>query len=197
MSRPLGDLHFLASASHVSQLGACRVEVAFVGRSNVGKSSLLNSLAGQKDLARVSKTPGRTRLINVFLTEADRWVVDLPGYGYASGSAKERASWQGMLEGYLTKRETLRVVYVLVDADVGPTPLDHQMIEWLRAVGRPHRAVANKIDRVKPSRQQARRREVATALGLAPQDLAWVSAAKGTGIPELRAELAALLELRG
>jgi GTP-binding protein len=196
MSRPLTDVRFLLSASDVSQLGVCHAEVAFVGRSNVGKSSLLNSLAGQKKLARVSKTPGRTRLINVFVTGPDRWIVDLPGYGYAAGSAKERSSWQGMLEGYLTRRESLRVIFVLVDAEVGPTKLDHQMIEWLQSIERSSRIVATKVDKVKSSRQQARRREVAAALGLLAHDVAWVSSAKGTGITELREELGALLDLR-
>ena len=196
MSQSLTDVRFLVSASDVSQLGVCHAEVAFVGRSNVGKSSLLNSLARQKDLARVSKTPGRTRFINVFLTGADRWIVDLPGYGFASGSAKERSTWQAMLEGYLTTRETLRVIFVLVDAVVGPTPLDHQMIEWLQSIQRSYRIVATKVDRVKSSRQLAQRRDLAAELGLMTEDLAWVSSAKGTGITELRKEVASLLDLR-
>jgi GTP-binding protein len=196
MLRPLTDVRFLKSATDVSQLGACHAEVAFVGRSNVGKSSLLNALARRKKLARVSQTPGRTREVNVFLTGQDRWIVDLPGYGYAKGPAKERSEWQGMLEGYLTTRETLRVIFVLVDAEVGPTPLDHQMIEWLQSIGRDYRVVAAKSDRVKAGRQLARRGDIAAALGLAAPNIAWVSSSTGTGIDELRREVAEILELR-
>jgi len=190
------DARFLKSATHVSQLGACHAEVAFVGRSNVGKSSLLNALVRQKQLARTSKTPGRTREINVFVTGADRWIVDLPGYGYAKVSAKERSAWQNMIEGYLMTRETLRMIFVLVDAEVGPTPLDQQMIEWLQSINRDYRVVATKSDRVKASRLHAQRRDVAEVLGLTAIDIAWVSASKGTGIDELRREVAEILELR-
>lgn len=194
MAQPLLDLRFLLSASAAGQLGACHAEVAFVGRSNVGKSSLLNALANQKQLARVSKTPGRTRLINVFLTGPDRWVVDLPGYGFATGPAAERATWREMIEGYLQGRGTLRMVFVLVDAEVGPTKLDHQMLGWLRDADLPYRIVATKADQVKPSRQLAQRRDVAAVLGLQPGDIAWVSSSKGTGIQDLRREIADLLE---
>lgn len=193
MAQPLHDLQFVTSASDVKQLGVCHAEVAFVGRSNVGKSSLLNALAKQTQLARVSKTPGRTRLINVFLTGPDRWVVDLPGYGYAAGPKTESATWRAMIEGYLLGRRSLRMVFVLVDAEIGPTKLDHQMIEWLRHAELPCRVVATKADQVKPSRQLAQRRDVAAALGLQPGDIAWASSSKGTGIAELRNEVASLL----
>jgi len=195
MAQPLHDLKFVTSASDVKQLGVCHAEVAFVGRSNVGKSSLLNALAMQTQLARVSKTPGRTRLINVFLTGPDRWVVDLPGYGYAAGPKAESATWRTMIEGYLLGRRSLRMVFVLVDAEVGPTKLDHQMIDWLRHAELPCRIVATKADQVKPSRQLAQRRDVAAAFGLQPGDIAWASSSKGTGIADLRNEVAALLNL--
>lgn len=195
MAQPLTDARFVTSAADARQLGVCHAEVAFVGRSNVGKSSLLNALANQRQLARVSKTPGRTRLINVFLTGPDRWIVDLPGYGFATGPAKERAGWQAMIACYLTGRPTLRMVYVLVDAEVGATRLDHETIGWLRDQGLPIRVVATKADQVKPSRQLAQRRDVAASLGLQTPDIAWVSAAKGTGIADLRKEVAAVLDL--
>ena len=196
MAQPLKDTRFLTSATTVANLGAAHAEVAFVGRSNVGKSSLLNALAGQKQLARVSKTPGRTRLINVFLTGTDRWIVDLPGYGFAAGPKAEKDTWRDMIEGYLTSRKSLCMVFVLVDAEVGPTKLDHQMVEWLRASDIPCRIVATKADQVKPSRQLAQRRDVAANLDLDTQDIAWVSSLKGTGLMELRQEIAAILALR-
>ena len=195
MAQPLRDARFVTSASTVKSLGVCHAEVAFVGRSNVGKSSLLNALCFQKGLAKTSKTPGRTRLINVFVTGPDRWIVDLPGYGFATGPAKERETWQGMVESYLTGRKSLRMVFVLVDAQVGPTPLDTQMVDWLSSENLPYRIVATKCDQVKPSRQLAQRRDVAEILHLLPGDIAWVSAEKGTGIPDLRMEVAGILDL--
>jgi len=192
----LRDARFLVSAPDAKQLGACHAEVALVGRSNVGKSSLLNALTGQAQLARVSRTPGRTRLINVFLVGPDRWIVDLPGYGYAAGPRAESDAWQAMIEGYLLGRPTVRTVFVLVDAEVGPTALDLQMLHWLRHVRLPHRIVATKADQVKPGRQAVRRRDVAAALGLAPDAVAWVSSKKGHGLIGLRNEMAAILELR-
>ncbi len=195
MSGPL-RLRFLTSASKVDTLPAALVEVAVAGRSNVGKSSLLNALANRKDLARTSKTPGATRLLNVFEFEGNppgRWLVDLPGYGFAKVSADERRRWQQMIEGYLTSRESLASVLVLVDGEIGPTPLDLQLVEWLTHIDQPLRIVATKADKVGPSRRGTRRAQVAKALGMQPGEVAWVSAAKGIGIPELRSELTTLL----
>jgi GTP-binding protein len=192
----LSNTRFLVSAPDAGQLGPCRVEVALVGRSNVGKSSLLNALARQTKLARVSRTPGRTRLINVFVAAPERWIVDLPGYGYAAGPRAESDTWQAMVEGYLLGRPSLRAVLVLVDAQVGPTDLDLQMLHWLRHARLNHRIVATKADQVKPGRLTTRRKEVGAALGLDPDAVAWVSVKNGKGLAELRHALASLLELR-
>ncbi|MFN0089970.1 MAG: ribosome biogenesis GTP-binding protein YihA/YsxC [Acidimicrobiales bacterium] len=194
MAGPL-PLRFRCSAAKAAQLPAAGAELALTGRSNVGKSSLLNALANRRDLARVSKTPGATRLLNVFELEGapGRWVVDLPGYGFAKVSANERARWRGMIEGYLVDRVTLRRVLVLIDGEVGPTPLDRQMLDWLAHLGRPYTVVATKADKVRSSRRLAQRKAVAERLGLGRDELRWVSAATGAGIPELRAELGRLL----
>ena len=113
-SKPL-QLKFVQSATRVRQLPELGPEVAFVGRSNVGKSSLINALAHQRQLARVSNTPGRTQLINVFSHVAGGAVVDLPGYGYAKVPGHIRGDWSSMIEGYLLEREELVMVFVLVD----------------------------------------------------------------------------------
>jgi len=184
-------LGFVQSASRVGQLPEARRELAVVGRSNVGKSSLLNALSNQKGLARTSKTPGATKLLNVFEVDdlPGRWLVDLPGYGYAKVSANERQRWQSMIEGYLAERESLEMVLLLIDGAVGPTASDQNTYDWLLDQGHEVRVVATKDDKVKASKRQKRRSELAAGLDLAKSEVRWVSAAKGTGIPELRNEL--------
>lgn len=180
------QLTFIQSAERHSQLPATNAEVAFVGRSNVGKSSLINALANHRQLAHVSKTPGRTRLLNLFDVQGVGTLMDLPGYGYAQAPAHMRAKWQAMIEGYLLERENLVMVAVLVDGEVGPTALDVQMLEWLRANGLPHTIVATKHDKVKSSMRPKRKRQLAEKCELEPEDPIWVSASKGTGIDRLR-----------
>ena len=180
MSSPL-RLRFLTSADDVSRLPDTPAEVAFIGRSNVGKSSLVNALGNRKDLARVAKAPGRTQLLNCFEGEGLGTLVDCPGYGYASAPARVREGWQRMVETYLLEREQLTMVVMLVDGEIGPTKLDLEMLAWLRANGVPHSVVATKHDKVKAAHRDKRKREVAAACNLAPGDVTWVSAAKGTG----------------
>ena len=117
------QLKFVTSATRYTDLPPSPTEIAFVGRSNVGKSSLINALANRRQLARVSNTPGRTQLINLFVLPSGGAVVDLPGYGYAKVPGREKAGWQRMIEDYLLQREALVLVYVLVDGEIGPTKL--------------------------------------------------------------------------
>ena len=123
-------------------------EIAFAGRSNVGKSSMINCLAGRPGLARTSRTPGRTRLINVFRLNDEICLIDLPGYGYAQVSREERDSWGAMMEQYFSGTDTLKQVFHLVDIRHEPSREDRQMNEYLRAKGIPFTVVATKADKI-------------------------------------------------
>lgn len=179
-------MRFLMSAPHVSELPDSEREIAVVGRSNVGKSSLINTLANRNRLAFVSKTPGRTQLINIFEMSPGVTVVDLPGYGYAKVPGRIKAEWGAMIEGYLLHRDCLKMVMVLVDGEIGPTPLDVQMLQWLRGNQIPHQVVATKSDKVKSSKKPRRKTDLAAGCMLEPGDIVWVSAAKNIGIDRLQ-----------
>jgi GTP-binding protein len=185
MSSPL-PLQFVKSVPDLDLLDDSRAEVALVGRSNVGKSSLVNSLANRNKLAKTSKTPGATRLLNLYEVGDGSTVVDCPGYGYASVSKAERNSWQRMMDRYFLEREPLTMVAVLVDGEIGPTKLDAQMLEWLRANELPHSVVATKHDKVKAAQRDKRKKELAAGCQLDPSDVFWTSAAKNVGIDRLR-----------
>lgn len=193
MAGPL-QIKFVQSATDVRDLPDSPAEVAFVGRSNVGKSSLINALANQRQLARVSNTPGRTQLINVFSASAGGTLVDLPGYGYAAVPGRVKQGWQRMIEGYLLDREELVMVFVLVDGEIGPTKLDVQMLDWLRENDVPHTVVATKGDKVKSSKRQTRKKELAAGCELEPGDVVWVSTHNGANIDVLRSLILAHLK---
>ncbi len=163
-------------------------EIAFLGRSNVGKSSLLNALVGEK-AAKVSRPPGRTRAINFFLVldesrgKGKFIFADLPGYGYAKISRSISAGWPAFIEPYLADRETLRLCVCLVDANVPAQESDRQLIDWLRAAGREFVVAATKIDRL--SGNQRTRNLLALKKGLELDEILPVSAKTGFGIKEL------------
>ncbi len=188
MKDPL-RLHFSTSATDHATLPETPAEVAVAGRSNVGKSSLINALANRRDLARTSKTPGRTRLLNLFeLREGPRphpGLVDLPGYGYAKVPRHVRDTWAPMIEDYLLGRERLVMVMVLIDGAIGPTASDLSMLEWVRHNEVPHSIIATKHDKVKSSARDKRRRQLAEACLLEPRDVLWVSATRGVNLDVL------------
>jgi GTP-binding protein len=139
----------VASASQLSQFPQeIRPEVAFIGRSNVGKSSLINSLLSQRRLAYTSSTPGRTQQINFFLINQSFFFVDLPGYGYAKISKALRESWKKLIEGYLKGRKQLAITVLIVDSRIGPTQQDLQKLHWLQQNSLPFFIVSTKADKL-------------------------------------------------
>ena len=187
---------FLAGVATMDQLPAFALpEVAFAGRSNVGKSSLLNALTGRNTLARVSHTPGRTRQLNFFDLGGRLILVDLPGYGYAKASKGDIKRWTQLTGDYLRGRPTLRRVYLLIDARHGPKPMDLGVMADLDQAAVSYQLVLTKADKVKADELA---RVMAGVQGLRKEHVALhprvvtTSAHKGGGIPELRAEVAAL-----
>ncbi len=165
-----------------------RVEVAFAGRSNVGKSSCLNLLVGRGGLARVSKTPGRTQAINFFDLRRggqDLRFADLPGYGFAKVPKSVQAKWDRMIGDYLAARERLALVVVLVDLRRDPTELDRQMVRWLQEAGRPGAVVLTKTDRVSKSRRLHRQSLICRGLGVPREDSVLFSSPDKLGRGEL------------
>lgn len=124
-------------------------EFAFIGRSNVGKSSLINMLTNRKNLARVSNTPGKTQLINFYLVNDNWYLVDLPGYGYAKISKKKRQEWEKMISNYLQRRDSLQCAFVLVDANIPPQKIDIEFINWLGEIQIPFVIIYTKADRLR------------------------------------------------
>jgi len=161
-------------------------ELAFAGRSNVGKSSLINRLVNRRGLVRTSSTPGRTQLLNFFVVNAGQLgLVDLPGYGYAKAPVKVRAAWGPMIRTYIKQRANLKGVVLILDSRHGPTPRDLEFLDWLRSSGRPVVLVATKVDKLKSSRRAARLRDMAQALPRGAPEPIPFSALDGQGLEEL------------
>lgn len=167
-------------------------EIAFAGRSNVGKSSLINSLVRRKKFARVSNTPGRTREINFFAVNGEFVLADLPGYGYARISKEARAAWKPLIEGYLGTSPALRGIVQLLDIRREPTPEDEQMLDFLADLAAPTIVVLTKTDKLRPREAQARAAEIATGLGLPDDQVIPFSAETGQGRDELAAAVVEL-----
>jgi len=195
-----GEWQFAAAAASAASLPAMRgVEIAFAGRSNVGKSSLINALTGRKNLARISRTPGRTQELIFFRGGDGLNVVDMPGYGYAAAAKTKIAAWSSLIDTFLRGRSNLARVYVLVDARHGLKSTDDPALDALGQAAVSHQIVLTKCDEMKPADLAARIAEVEAALAKRPAAFPAViatSSRNGTGIPELRAAIARLLAER-
>lgn len=169
-------------------------EIAFAGRSNVGKSSLINTLLARKGLARTSNTPGRTQEINFFSVNDNLYFIDLPGYGYAKVPEKIRMNWGPMIETYLSGRRTLRLVVLILDIRRNPSGEDRQLIDWLRFYQLNFLVVLTKIDKLPRSQSLERRRRLGLELYLAPEEpLIPFSAKTGDGKDQLWREIKKVL----
>ncbi|MBD1204603.1 MAG: YihA family ribosome biogenesis GTP-binding protein [Rhodobacteraceae bacterium] len=174
---------------------ADRLEVCFAGRSNVGKSSLINALTGRKTLARASNTPGRTQEINYFALGESRYMTDLPGYGYAEAPVATVRKWQELLKSYLSGRQTLRRAFVLVDARHGVKAVDEDILKLLDRSAVTFQAVLTKVDKIHRAEREAVIEQVKGALAKHPAaypEIVVTSSEKGEGIETLRAIIATL-----
>jgi len=174
---------------------ADRVEVCFAGRSNVGKSSLINALTGRRNLARTSNTPGRTQEINYFTLSSDYYLVDLPGYGFANAPLAVVEAWQHLVKTYLAGRVTLRRAFVLIDSRHGIKPVDEDIMALLDGAAVTFQTVLTKVDKVKPKGLEKTLAQVRGALARHPAaypELVATSAPKGGGLATLRGIIAGI-----
>jgi len=192
------ECRFFYGAQRLDQLPpAAGIEIAFAGRSNVGKSSLLNALTGRNSLARISSEPGRTRQLNFFDLGGRLTLVDMPGYGYARASKQIKADWQGMMFDYLRGRTTLLRVMLLLDARIEIKKADHDVMALLDRAAVTYQIVLTKADGLTPAGLERKQDEVRKLIPTHPAafpEIAVTSAETGLGIPELRAVLTQLTE---
>ncbi|MYM57327.1 ribosome biogenesis GTP-binding protein YihA/YsxC [Thalassovita mangrovi] len=192
-----GQTDFLKGVVAMSGLPPSdRIEVCFAGRSNVGKSSLINALTGRKGLARASNTPGRTQEINFFTVGEDHYLVDLPGYGFANAPVAVVEKWQKLLKQYLSGRQNLRRAFVLIDARHGIKKVDEEIMSLLDSSAVTFQCVLTKADKVKAKDREAVLKQVREKLSKHPAafpELILTSSEKGDGIATLRATIATLI----
>jgi len=160
-----------------------------VGRSNVGKSTLINAVLKRKSIARVSQTPGKTQAIQFYLINEQYYIVDLPGYGYAKVPREMKQSWGALVRSYLEASEELRLIFLLLDARRTPSEDDRQMLDWSQAAGIDSRAVLTKSDKLSNNELAKSRAHIADELGLAVTELIPFSAVTKKGIEEVRREI--------
>ena len=185
---------FLKSAVKPSQYPSKRLsEVAFAGRSNVGKSSLINSLLGRKKLVKTSAAPGRTQTINFFLINDRFYFTDLPGYGYAKVPTAVKKKWGPMIETYLRTSETLQAVVAILDIRRLPSDGDRDLLQWLHHYGISTIVVLTKTDKLKKGKQAQQKKTIANALAIDPSELILFSSLHGTGKQALWKALQAYL----
>lgn len=198
MHNPLQSATFLTSAAKVSQCPAdSGFEVAFAGRSNAGKSSAINTLTNQRSLARTSKTPGRTQLLNFFELDAERRLVDLPGYGYAKVPEHMKDDWGRVIDDYLRQRDSLQGLVLMMDVRHPLTDFDKQMIDWCGHTGLPVHCLITKADKLKFGKAKSQLLGVQKYLkafdGLATAQL--FSSLKRSGLEEAYAQIGGWLQL--
>lgn len=184
-------IEFIKSACKMNQLPEDGFpEIAFAGRSNVGKSSLINKMVNRKGLVKVSARPGKTQSLNYFLVDNRLYLVDLPGYGFARVSKKLQQEWQGLIGEYLSRRPTLRCVVVIIDIRHALKPQDRELVGWLRANNQPFLVVYTKRDKLSSNQQNQQAAILDAALGLTKADRVLFSAKTGAGRLELISALA-------
>jgi GTP-binding protein len=192
-----GGTDFLKGVVAMSGLPpADRLEICFAGRSNVGKSSLINAVTGRKALARASNTPGRTQEINFFTAGESHYLVDLPGYGFANAPINVVEKWQRLLKQYLSGRQSLRRAFVLIDMRHGVKPVDEEILSLLDSAAVPFQCVMTKTDKIKDIDREKTLAQVRQALSKHPAafpEIVLTSSEKGTGIATLRAIIATLI----